>query len=111
VGMDTLPPDDPKTFAMMQAADTIGVFQIESRAQMSTLRKFQPATFYDVAMEVAIVRPGPIVARVAHPLLKRRTGQEEIVCLDPSVHEIMRPVLERTYGVILFQEQMLQVAV
>ncbi len=111
VAMHTIPADDAKTYAMMQVADTIGVFQIESRAQMSTLRKFKPACFYDVAMEVAIVRPGPIVARVAHPLLKRRAGLEPIVCLDPSVHEIMRPVLERTYGVILFQEQMLQVAV
>jgi len=110
VELHTIPPDDAATFAMMQRADTVGVFQIESRAQMSTLRRLLPACFYDVVIEVAIVRPGPIVGRVAHPLLKRRAGEEPIVCLDPSVDALMRPVLERTYGVILFQEQMLQVA-
>ncbi len=108
--MHAIPQDDPATFAMMQAADTVGVFQVESRAQMATLRRFKPANFYDVAIQVAIVRPGPIVGRVSHPMLRRRAGLEPVVCLDPSVHELMRPVLERTYGVILFQEQMLQVA-
>ncbi|MGH8017130.1 MAG: DNA polymerase III subunit alpha [Opitutaceae bacterium] len=108
--LHTIPQDNEPTFAMMQAADTIGVFQIESRAQMTTLKRFKPATFYDVAIEVAIVRPGPIVGNVAHPMLRRRAGLEEIICLDPSVHEIMKPALERTYGIILFQEQMLQVA-
>lgn len=110
VELHTIPPDDEPTFEMMRRADTVGVFQIESRAQMTTLRRLLPACFYDVVIEVAIVRPGPIVGRVAHPLLKRRAGEEPIVCLDPSVHELMEPVLRRTYGVILFQEQMLQVA-
>jgi len=108
--MHTIPQDDEPTFAMMQAADTIGVFQVESRAQMSTLKRFKPASFYDVAIEVAIVRPGPIVSKVAHPMLRRRAELEPIVCLDPSVHDLLDPVLHRTYGVILFQEQMLQIA-
>jgi error-prone DNA polymerase len=108
--LHAVPPDDAATFAAMQRADTVGVFQIESRAQMTTLRRFRPESFYDVAIQVAIVRPGPIVGKVAHPLLRRRAGLEAPVCLDPSVHERMRPVLERTWGVILFQEQMLQVA-
>lgn len=108
--LHAVPPDDAATFAAMRRADTVGVFQIESRAQMTTLRRFRPENFYDVAIEVAIVRPGPIVGKVAHPLLRRRAGLEAPVCLDPSVHERMRPVLERTWGVILFQEQMLQVA-
>ena len=110
VELHTIPPDDEPTFEMMRRADTVGVFQIESRAQMSTLRRLLPREFYDVVIEVAIVRPGPIVGRVAHPLLKRRAGEEPVVCLDPSVHTLMEPVLKRTYGVILFQEQMLQVA-
>ncbi len=108
--LHTIPQDDEPTFEMMRAADTIGVFQIESRAQMTTLKRFKPANFYDVAIEVAIVRPGPIVGNVAHPMLRRRAGLEEVVCLDSSVHEIMKPALARTYGIILFQEQMLQVA-
>ena len=106
----TLPADDPKTYQMMQTADTIGVFQIESRAQMSSLRRFKPACFYDVAMQVAIVRPGPIVGQLVHPIIARRHGGEPIVCLDPEVHERLRPILERTYGVVLFQEQMLACA-
>lgn len=106
----TLPADDPKTYQMMQTADTIGVFQIESRAQMSSLRRFKPACFYDVAMQVAIVRPGPIVGQLVHPIIARRHGGEPIVCLDPEVHELLLPILERTYGVVLFQEQMLSCA-
>ena len=105
-----LPADDPKTYRMMQEADTIGVFQIESRAQMSSLRRFKPACFYDVAMQVAIVRPGPIVGQLVHPIIARRHGGETIVCLDPEVHERLLPILERTYGVVLFQEQMLACA-
>jgi error-prone DNA polymerase len=95
---------------MMQRADTIGVFQIESRAQMATLPRIKPAKFYDVVMEVAIVRPGPIVGEVSRPLLRRREGLEPIVCLDPSIHDEVSPILERTYGVVLFQEQMLSLA-
>lgn len=106
----TLPADDPKTYKMMQEADTIGVFQIESRAQMSSLRRFKPACFYDVAMQVAIVRPGPIVGKLVHPIIARRHHGEPIVCLDPEVHERLLPILERTYGVVLFQEQMLSCA-
>jgi len=106
----TLPADDPKTYKMMQEADTIGVFQIESRAQMASLRRFKPACFYDVAMQVAIVRPGPIVGQLVHPIIARRHGGEPIVCLDPEVHERLLPILERTYGVVLFQEQMLSCA-
>jgi error-prone DNA polymerase len=105
-----VPTDDPATYRMMQAADTIGVFQIESRAQMATLPRIKPARFYDVVIEVAIVRPGPIVGQLTSPLLRRRSGQQEVVCLDPEVHEQLKPILERTYGVVLFQEQMLAVA-
>jgi error-prone DNA polymerase len=105
-----VPTDDPATYAMMQKADTIGVFQIESRAQMATLPRIKPARFYDVVIEVAIVRPGPIVGQLTSPLLQRRAGKEPILCLDPEVHDRLMPILERTYGVVLFQEQMLSVA-
>lgn len=105
-----VPTDDAATYAMMQKADTIGVFQIESRAQMATLPKIKPATFYDVVIEVAIVRPGPIVGRLTSPLLQRRAGKEPILCLDPEVHDRLMPILARTYGVVLFQEQMLAIA-
>jgi error-prone DNA polymerase len=105
-----VPLDDEPTFQMMRRADTIGVFQIESRAQMATLPRFNPRIFYDVAMEVAIVRPGPIAGRLTHPLIRRRAGLEEIVYIHPSVEERVKPILQRTYGVILFQEQMLEIA-
>jgi error-prone DNA polymerase len=94
----------------MRAADTIGVFQIESRAQMATLPRFQPRTFYDVAMQVAIVRPGPIVGNLTHPLIRRRRKLEQPDWIDPSVAEIVKPILKRTSGVILFQEQMLELS-
>ena len=110
LGLHTIPPDDPTTYHMMQEADTIGVFQIESRAQMTSLRRFKPANFYDVAMQVAIVRPGPIVGKLAHPIIRRRHHGEPIICLDPEVHDRLKPILERTYGVVLFQEQMLACA-
>ena len=105
-----VPLDDAATYKMMQDADTIGVFQIESRAQMATLPKIKPTKFYDVVIEVAIVRPGPIVGQLTSPLLRRRAGKEKIVCLDPEVHDALLGTLERTYGVVLFQEQMLSVA-
>lgn len=105
-----LPADDPKTYQMLQTADTVGVFQVESRAQMVSLRRFKPACFYDIAMQVAIVRPGPIVGQLVHPIIRRRHQGEPIVCLDPEVHERLLPILERTYGVVLFQEQMLACA-
>ncbi|HVU23870.1 MAG TPA: error-prone DNA polymerase [Opitutus sp.] len=105
-----IPQNDAKTYERMQAADTVGVFQIESRAQMATLPRLRPKCFYDVAMQVAIVRPGPIVGRLAHPLIRRRQGLEKVEFIDPSVEAIVRPTLERTMGVILFQEQMLKIA-
>ncbi len=105
-----VPLDDTPTYKMMQDADTIGVFQIESRAQMATLPRILPKEFYDVVIEVAIVRPGPIVGQLASPLLRRRAKKEPIVCLDPEVHDALSDTLKRTYGVVLFQEQMLSVA-
>ncbi len=101
-----IPKDDAKTFEMMQTADTIGVFQIESRAQMATLPRLKPKYFYDVVIEVAIIRPGPIQGDMVHPYLARRAGKEPVTFFD----ERLRPVLERTLGVPLFQEQMLKIA-
>jgi error-prone DNA polymerase len=106
VDLAQLPQDDPKTYELMQSADTIGVFQIESRAQMATLPRLKPKCFYDVVIQVAIIRPGPIQGHLMHPYLKRRAGREPIV----YYHDDLKPVLERTLGVPLFQEQMLQMA-
>src|SRR6266404_4884625 len=101
-----IPKDDPATFEIMQRADTIGVFQIESRAQMATLPRMKPECFYDVVIEVAIIRPGPIQGDMVHPYLARRAGKEPITYYD----ERLKPVLQRTLGVPLFQEQMLKIA-
>ena len=101
-----IPKDDQKTFDMMQHADTIGVFQIESRAQMATLPRMKPKCFYDVVIEVAIIRPGPIQGDMVHPYLARRAGKEQVSYFDDR----LKPVLERTLGVPLFQEQMLKIA-
>src|SRR5216117_523312 len=101
-----IPKDDAKTFEIMQHADTIGVFQIESRAQMATLPRMKPECFYDVVIEVAIIRPGPIQGDMVHPYLARRAGREPRTYFDPR----LEPVLGRTLGVPLFQEQMLQIA-
>ena len=101
-----LPPDDPAVYRMLQAADTIGVFQVESRAQMATLPRLKPATFYDLVVEVAIIRPGPIVGQMVHPYLNRRAGREPVVYPHPS----LEPILKRTLGVPLFQEQLLRIA-
>src|SRR5205085_5457006 len=101
-----IPTDDAPTYEMMQNADTIGVFQIESRAQMATLPRMKPKCFYDVVIEVAIIRPGPIQGDMVHPYLNRRAGREEITYFD----ERLKPVLARTLGVPLFQEQMLKIA-
>jgi error-prone DNA polymerase len=101
-----IPKDDAKTFEIMQRADTIGVFQIESRAQMATLPRMKPECFYDVVIEVAIIRPGPIQGDMVHPYLARRAGKESITYYD----ERLKPVLQRTLGVPLFQEQMLKIA-
>lgn len=106
VDLARLPKDDPETFELMTRADTIGTFQVESRAQMATLPIMRPRTFYDVAIEVAIIRPGPIVGDLVHPYLNRRTGHEEIDYIHPD----FQPVLERTLGVPLFQEQVLRMA-
>jgi DNA-directed DNA polymerase III (polc) len=109
--LDHIPPDDPETYEKIRAADTVGVFQIESRAQMATLPRFKPRDLYDLAMQVAIVRPGPITGHLVHPLIRRRNREEDEEYIDPSVEHIVRPILERTKGVILFQEQMLQLAI
>jgi error-prone DNA polymerase len=101
------PADDQETYAMIRRADTIGVFQIESRAQMSMLPRHKPATFYDLVVQVAIVRPGPIQGDMVHPYLRRREGKEEFVCPFPE----LRRVLEKTLGVPLFQEQAMKVAI
>jgi len=101
-----IPKDDAATFEIMQKADTIGVFQIESRAQMATLPRMKPKCFYDVVIEVAIIRPGPIQGDMVHPYLARRAGKERVTYFDDR----LQPVLERTLGVPLFQEQMLKIA-
>jgi len=101
-----LPPDDPAVYDLLQKADTIGVFQVESRAQMATLPRLKPMHFYDLVVEVAIIRPGPIVGDMVHPYLNRRAGREPVVPLHPC----LEPVLARTLGVPLFQEQLLRMA-
>jgi error-prone DNA polymerase len=106
VDLAHIPKDDLATYELMQKADTIGTFQIESRAQMATLPRMKPKCFYDVAIEVAIIRPGPIVGQLVHPYLARRNGEQAITYIHPD----LEPVLERTLGVPLFQEQMLRIA-
>jgi error-prone DNA polymerase len=101
-----LPPDDPEVYDMLRKAETIGVFQVESRAQMATLPRLKPACFYDLVVQVAIIRPGPIVGDMVHPYLNRRAGREPVVPL----HACLEPVLARTLGVPLFQEQLLRMA-
>ncbi len=101
-----LPPNDPTVYTMLQEADTVGIFQVESRAQMATLPRLQPKTFYDIVVEVAIIRPGPIVGNMVHPYLKRRQGGEPVTYPHPS----LEPILARTLGVPLFQEQLLRMA-
>jgi error-prone DNA polymerase len=105
--MDRIPRDDAETYAMIQAADTVGVFQIESRAQMAMLPRIKPKRFYDLVIQVAIVRPGPIQGDMVHPYLRRRNGEEAVAY--PS--EKLRHIFERTLGVPLFQEQVMQLAV
>ena len=106
-GMADVPPEDPAVYAMIQHADTVGVFQIESRAQMSMLPRLKPASFYDLVIEVAIVRPGPIQGGMVHPYLRRRQGVEPVIY--PS--EAVKAVLSRTLGVPIFQEQVMQLAI
>ena len=102
----TIPAEDPATYAMIRKADTVGVFQIESRAQMAMLPRMAPKRFYDLVIEVAIVRPGPIQGDMVHPYLRRREGQEPVVFPKPELEK----VLGKTLGVPLFQEQAMQVA-
>jgi error-prone DNA polymerase len=103
----SIPAEDPRTYAMIRKADTLGVFQIESRAQMSMLPRLKPRTFYDLVIEVAIVRPGPIQGDMVHPYLRRREGKEEVVYPKPELER----VLGKTLGVPLFQEQAMRVAI
>ncbi len=106
VDLAHLPADDPAVYATLQKADTIGMFQVESRAQMSCLPRLRPKRFYDIVVQVAIIRPGPIVGRMVNPFLQRRMGREQITYPHPS----LEPVLARTLGVPLFQEQLLRMA-
>ena len=106
VDLGVIPKDDAATYALMQNADTVGVFQIESRAQMATLPRMKPCCFYDVVVEVAIIRPGPIQGDMVHPYLARRAGKEPVTYLHPD----LEPILKRTLGVALFQEQLLRIA-
>jgi error-prone DNA polymerase len=105
--LGSVPGEDPRVYEMIQRADTIGVFQIESRAQMSMLPRLKPARFYDLVIEVAIVRPGPITGGMVHPYLRRREGKEPVTYASEEV----KRVLERTLGVSIFQEQVMQLAV
>ncbi len=106
VTLASIPPDDPAVYEMLRAAETIGVFQVESRAQMATLPRMRPEKFYDLVVEVALIRPGPIVGQMVHPYLSRRAGREPVV-FD---HPLLEPILKRTLGVPLFQEQLLRMA-
>ncbi len=107
LSMATIPPGDRGTFEMMTRADTLGTFQIESRAQMAMLPRMKPRNFYDIVIEISIVRPGPIVGGMVHPYLRRRNGEEPVEYPHPS----LIPVLEKTLGVPLFQEQVMRLAV
>jgi error-prone DNA polymerase len=106
VDLAHLPQDDPAVYRMLCEADTIGVFQVESRAQMATLPRLKPKQFYDIVVQVAIIRPGPIVGQMVHPYLNRRAGREPVTYPHPS----LEPILARTLGVPLFQEQLLRMA-
>ncbi len=106
VDLAKIPKDDPAVFDLLCRADTIGTFQVESRAQMATLPILRPRTFYDLVVEVAIIRPGPIVGDLVHPYLRRRSGREPVDCIHPACEE----TLGRTFGVPLFQEQVLRMA-
>ncbi|WP_429819920.1 error-prone DNA polymerase [Ensifer sp. B1-9] len=107
IDLASIPAEDPRTYAMIRRADTLGTFQIESRAQMSMLPRIKPRTFYDLVIEVAIVRPGPIQGDMVHPYLRRREGKEAVVYPKPELEE----VLGKTLGVPLFQEQAMRVAI
>ena len=105
--MSSLPQEDPAVYQMLTEADTVGVFQVESRAQMATLPRLRPQQFYDLVIEVALIRPGPIQGGSVHPYLRRHDGHQDAA----MPHESMRPALGKTLGVPLFQEQMMQLAI
>ncbi|HEX7195527.1 MAG TPA: PHP domain-containing protein [Candidatus Limnocylindria bacterium] len=107
IDLDTLPHDDPEVYRSIQAADTVGMFQIESRAQMQSLPKARPERFEDLVVQVAIIRPGPVQGNAVHPYLRRRAGEEPVTYAHPS----LEPILSDTLGVILYQEQVMQVAI
>jgi error-prone DNA polymerase len=107
LGLYQIPEGDEKTYAMIQRADTVGTFQIESRAQMTMLPRLKPRCFYDLVVEVAIIRPGPIQGKVIHPYLRRRDGIESVTFPDPC----LEPILKRTLGIAIFQEQAMRIAV
>ncbi len=106
IDLGKLPANDPVVYETLQKADTIGMFQVESHAQMACLPRLRPECFYDIVVQVAIIRPGPIVGKMVNPFLKRRQGREAVDYLHPS----LKPILERTLGVPLFQEQLLRMA-
>jgi error-prone DNA polymerase len=106
LSMATIPPGDSSAFGMISRGETVGVFQIESRAQMSMLPRLKPRCFYDLVIEISIIRPGPITGGMVHPYLRRRNGEEPV----EYPHESLRPVLEKTLGVPLFQEQVMKLA-
>ena len=106
IDLGALPADDPLVYAGLQQADTVGLFQVESRAQMATLPRIHPERFYDLVVQVAIIRPGPIVGNMVHPYINRRRGREPVTYPHPS----LEPILKRTLGVPLFQEQLLRMA-
>jgi error-prone DNA polymerase len=106
VDLAQLPPDDPPVYKTLRKADTVGMFQVESRAQMASLPRNAPKKFYDLVVQVAIIRPGPIVGKMMHPYMRRRQGKESVRYAHPS----LEPILKRTLGVPLFQEQLLRMA-
>ena len=106
IDIANLPPDDPEVYAVLRRADTVGMFQVESRAQMASIPRNAPTKFYDLVVQVAIIRPGPIVGKMMHPYMRRRQGREAITYPVPE----LEPVLKRTLGVPLFQEQLLRIA-
>lgn len=106
LSLHDVPPDDPATYRMLRQADAVGVFQVESRAQMNMLPRLKPHVFYDLVIQVAIVRPGPIQGNMVHPYLRRRDGREAVEYPHPA----LEPILRRTLGVPLFQEQVMRLA-
>jgi error-prone DNA polymerase len=106
-GLHEIPPEDPLVYDMLCVADTVGVFQIESRAQMATLPRLKPRKFYDLVIEIALIRPGPIQGNSVHPYIRRKNGLEEVTYPHPK----LKPALEKTLGIPLFQEQLMQLAI